>query len=252
MDRLAEIVAQDPGMAARVLKLANSALYSVRAQIGSVHQAITLLGARQVNDLVLVTAVARAFKGVSNALMNMDLFWETSIHTAALASVLGRLGSKGRADSLFTSGLLHDIGHLLMYEVVPTASALALERSTGRPWDRYKYERELVGCDYAEVGGELLRQWQLPEYLVRPVAQHVEPLDATEYLYESAIIHLAACMVRSDSPEVNLAERRAVLDPRVLERVQLEEDQCRDAQAEADKLAREVLGLIFPGHGEFT
>ena len=213
------------------------------------HQAITLIGSRQVNELLLATEVARSFRGVSNALANMDLFWESGLYTAALCSVLGRGRGAAGSDSLFVAGLLHEVGHLLMFAVAPVESAQALERAGAQRGGLAGLEKRCVGCHYAEVGGELLRRWQLPGYLWRPVAQHLEPLGARDYARETAILHLAVCTAHADGARAGRSERRAPLDAQVLELAGLTAGQCEEACLEAEHIVAELLALIFPGHG---
>ncbi len=246
---LAEVMSNDPGMTARLLKLANSAMYGFVAEIQTVTQAVTLLGAAQIEELVLLTSVCRAFRGISNKHVNMDLYWQKSVHCAALSRSLGQRCSALSEDGLFVAGLLHDIGHLPMYDAVPELCEQALLSVDRCHRPLHELERELIGCDYAEVGGELLSMWQLPKPLVHAVMQHVEPLSAEEFQQQSALVHTAAVISTAASVETPLAERKLGIDHDVLDLIGLDQADCAEACFKADELSRETLQLIFPGHG---
>src|SRR3569833_2554535 len=86
---IGHVISRDPGLTARLLKLANSALYNFPSQIDTVSRAITIIGTRELRDLILATSVARIFKGLPNDLISMDFFW--------LHCVCCGLAARGRA-----------------------------------------------------------------------------------------------------------------------------------------------------------
>ena len=85
MEDVAKVIALDPALTARLLRIANSALYNFPAQIETLSRAVNILGLRQVHDLVLATSVAKAFNGLPNELMDMKTFWYRSIYRGFLA-----------------------------------------------------------------------------------------------------------------------------------------------------------------------
>ena len=111
-----------PGMAARFLRVVNSPLYRRIRKIETVSQAISLLGIRQVHDIVLSASVAEVFEGIQTEVMNMKKFWQHSFYCAVMTEQLALECCVMEKDGLFVTGLLHDIGHLFMYLAIPKES----------------------------------------------------------------------------------------------------------------------------------
>lgn len=210
MAEVATIIGQDPGLTARLLRIANSALYGFAGRIATVSRAITMLGTQQVHDLVLATSVTRAFSRISPALVDMDRFWRESIHCGLLNRSLGARCNVLDVERLFVEGLLRDVGHLVLYRELPdlAAQALAASRETGAPL--YQEERRLMGFDFAEVGAELLKAWGLPEGLQEVVRDHLEPERSRAHVLETALLHIATALAAAGpDPSAEVVAARA-------------------------------------------
>jgi putative nucleotidyltransferase with HDIG domain len=211
-DDMGRVINQDPALAARLLRVANSPLYGVAGKIDTVARAVTLLGTRQVQALALATSAVRAFDGIPNNLVSMESFWEHSIYSALAARTLAMECLKSKRETVFVAGLLHDIGQLVLYYRLPELSSQALVAVMEGPGEleAQEAERELMGFDHAEVGGELVRRWGLPLNLQECVAFHHEPARATQYPVEVAIVHIAnsiAALAELDSLDLHEAPR---------------------------------------------
>ncbi|MCP5417971.1 MAG: HDOD domain-containing protein [Chromatiaceae bacterium] len=246
MADVARVVGQDPGMTTRLLRLVNSSYFGLAAKIETVNRAINLLGTQQVHDLVLATSVTDTFAGMSSDVMDMYRYWRRSVHCGVLSRSLAAKCNVLDSERLFVAGLLRDIGHLVMYQTVPALSLKAMELAakTGRPL--FKVEQEVIGLDYARVGGTLMRQWNLPKSLTQATEFHVEPARASDNALETAIVHLAALMVESrdsaESPE-NWGGR---VDHVVWSVTGLTPQQCIESLKETDQDIDRVVQLIFP------
>ncbi len=187
----AALVEQDPGLAARVLRVVNSPFFGLRQQITSTTRAVNLLGLKELRDLVIATTVIDNFRGFSNTLVSMERFWQQSLRCAIIAKAL-LTDQDEAAESLFVIGLLYDIGHLILYRQIPELmrqAVLELETSEQPIW---QIERRLIGFDYAAVGGALLQDWDMPASLIIPVMHHPQPDQAPGHQRICALIHLAA------------------------------------------------------------
>src|ERR1043166_7747219 len=129
MLRIAREISCDPGVTTRLLRMVNSAFYGVCGTVESVVDALTLLGTRQIEHLVLTTSVATAFARVSPALMDMRKFWRESLYRALVARCVARRSGHPDGEGAFVEGLLGDVGHLVMYMQIPEAAERALQRS---------------------------------------------------------------------------------------------------------------------------
>ncbi len=199
-------VQQDAALTARLLTLANSAMFGMQRQIDTVGRAIAVLGTRQVRDLTLGLSAARTFAGIPNDLVSMDSFWHHSVLCAVSARQLAGECARGRPDSSFVAGLLHDVGQLVLFHKLPRESHRALLLSIDEPNEPELYlcERDVLGFDHAAVGGALARHWHLPASLTECIEFHHDPARAQSHPLDVALVHVAnslATLIEVDSTE---------------------------------------------------
>lgn len=188
----ADVLQEDPGLTARLLRIVNSAYYGFPSQVSTVSRAITLVGTRELRDLTLATSVLEMFDGIPNELVTMRSFWEESLRCAVFAKVIAARHEQGATiESIFIAGLLHEVGHLLMYRKIPELAREAMLLQRQRSCAAHMAEREVMGFDYAAVGAALLRKWRLPDVLCDPVEHHVDPVHDDHFSLESRIVHVA-------------------------------------------------------------
>ena len=202
------VITQDPGLTARLLRIANSSYYGPGRRIDTVSRAVTQMGMRQLRDLVLATAAASVFQGIPNTVIAMDDFWRHSIYCALAASHLAKLSGMPNHDGLFVAGLLHDVGQLILFHRYPAESHQALLLAVSDPAvpSVHEAERRIFDFDHMQVGCELIRHWKLPENLQQCVAYHHHPMRAPSHRKEVAIVHLAnaiAGLIELGSHDVN-------------------------------------------------
>ena len=188
---IASILAADTGLAARILKIANSSLFSFPASIETVSQAISVVGTQQLRELVLSTYVMRVFEGIPIDLVDMNAFWRHSIACGVGARVIAAYRRETNIERFYLLGLLHDIGRLVLYLRQPESAAQALRASQAQCRYLVDLESEMIGIDHAEVGAALLALWRLPESLQEPVRYHHRPGSAGLYPDEAAVVHFA-------------------------------------------------------------
>ncbi len=211
-DEIAHVITQDVALTARLLRVANSPLYGLSTQIDTVSRAVTVLGTQQVRDLALATSACKSFDGIPNELVSMESFWEHSILCALCARTLALECLKRQREAVFVAGLLHDIGQLVLYRSLPDLSRQTLEACLYGPdeLESEEAEREIIGFDHAEVGGELARSWSLPSSLQECITYHHDPAQAKQHRVETAIVHIAnsiAALVELDTHELDNAPR---------------------------------------------
>jgi HD-like signal output (HDOD) protein len=192
---ISNIISEDPGLAARLLRLVNSAFYNFPTRIETISRAVTIVGTQQLRDLALATSVLKLFKGVEKDLVNMEQFWRHSIACGVAARVLASYRRESNNERFFLSGVLHDIGRLILYIRKPDLARSALIKANDSRELLHKVEYEEVGFDHATVGGALLRFWNLPASLEEIVTNHHNPTKSKRYPVETALIHLADVIV---------------------------------------------------------
>ncbi len=185
------LISQDTNLASRLLRVANSAFYGFPSKIATISRAVTIVGSRELRDLVLATSAIEAFAGIPIETANMNSFWMHSLDTAIIARLVATRSHMVHSESLFVSGLLHDVGHLVMYLKIPDRAREAMLTAARKSVDIEAAEREQIGFDHAELGGALLKAWGLPDTLVEPVRYHHAPQEAPNYRREAAVVGLA-------------------------------------------------------------
>src|ERR1035438_10349329 len=119
IDDIVKVVSQDPSFTVRLLRIANSPFYGFSSTIETVSRAVTLIGTSHVRNLALSTSVSRTFAGLPNELVSMDNFWHHSLYCALTARILAHRVRKSDPEAVFTAGLLHDIGELVIFNRLP-------------------------------------------------------------------------------------------------------------------------------------
>ena len=225
---IGDIISQDPALTARLLRVVNSAFYAFPSQIDTISMAITVLGTRQLRDLVMTTSVINHFRDIPANVVDMENFWCHSLTTAIAAKNFANHMKISNSDRLFVAGLLHDIGKLVMYITLPDPSRQVMEIAGEPQIDSDHVEEAIFGFNHAELGAELLRQWKLPESLIEPVAYHHIPTSAKVYQQETAIVHLANVIANNIQSPIStdddtmadpLTWKLLGLDPSLLERL---------------------------------
>ncbi|MBA1443773.1 MAG: HDOD domain-containing protein [Chromatiales bacterium] len=146
MGGVAEVITHDPAITIRLLRIVNSAYFGLATQIDSVSRAVNLLGTQGIHDLVLAASVAQSFEGMSNEVMDMERFWRKSVVCAITSRELASLCNVLDGEHLFVCGLLHDIGHLVLYQMAPGKAQQAIEQAKTHQGSLYQAERSLLGC----------------------------------------------------------------------------------------------------------
>lgn len=179
-DQLARVLMKDPPLTAKVLRMANSPIYGTGQKIGSMIQAIRVLGDRQVTALALSTTVYDMTQDWLSSLDRMR-FWRHSLETAIASRMIGESLGRQSTEELFLAGLLHDLGLLVLERMEPREFA-RIWNEAGKEGGFVEKEYHLWKTTHAEVGGYLLRKWYLPEGICQPVDQHHDwtILDKTE------------------------------------------------------------------------
>ena len=249
MAEVALLVGRDPGMATRFLRVVNSPLYRRIRKIETVSHAVSLLGIRQVHDIVLSASVAEAFEGIQTDVMNMKKFWQRSFYCAVMTKQLALECGVMESDRLFVIGLLHDIGHLFMYLAIPEESQQAILNAKKLERPLYQMERELIGFDYAKVGGYMMRQWDLPKSLQAITCFHPEPGKSNQFASETAMLHLACLLVQADLEAGVFGEGAFLVDTAAWQLTGLTEEHClkarQTAAEEFNAVAESISGLDF-------
>jgi putative nucleotidyltransferase with HDIG domain len=204
---LAQKIAHDQALVAKTLRLANSSFYNAQAKIATVQQAVSLLGLREMRNLVIAAAVSGNFTQGRVQGFDFQAFWRHSIATAVCAKILARHLHLNQ-DRAFTAGLLHDIGRLVVItQFSQPYEAVILYRST-HDCHLLDAERTVLGIDHCMIGDALAQHWHFPDDIRLAIIGHHEP-DAMGSGSSATLIHVADAIVHA----LDLAEKQDELVP---------------------------------------
>lgn len=245
LEDVGKVLETDPDLSARLLAIANSAMYRRAAPVESVGRALTTIGSRELRDLVLATVVARLFSRLPLGSVNMLTFWRHSLACAVTARMLAVARREGEVERFYVIGLLHDIGRLLLFLREPTVMYDALIRRQAEGGLLYQVERELLGYDHAQAGAALLKSWDIPERLHAPIGFHHDPMAAGGYTLEASVIHVSDVIV--GCLELGSSGQRVV--PPLLDaawrEVDLPENSLAEITSRVDAQVKELSALMF-------
>ncbi len=171
------IVEKDPSLSGKILRLVNSAYYGLPKKIGTMEQAVSLLGTNTIKNIAVSASVLRAFDRTDgNATLNLKLFWWHSLRCAVTARLIARRLKYNSPEEAFLAGLLHDIGRLVLWVNFKKEYAELLNQYSGRP-DLLLAGEVRLGVTHCEIGAWLLQRWNLQSFLSDAVLYHHEPTE---------------------------------------------------------------------------
>jgi HD-like signal output (HDOD) protein len=198
--KVADLVAHDPALTTRVLRLSNSAFFRVSRQIGNAEEAVALLGMTHVRSLVMAAALGSSFKNVPG--VEMVQFWRYSLRVADISRSLAGVLRQNEGNA-FTAGLVHAIGDLIMHIAMPDLIG-PIDMGTP-PLDlrRAEVERSALGYTYAEVGAGMAEKWQFPPTIVSALKNQISPFDGDAYDPLGGVLHLASWRARAEEIQLD-------------------------------------------------
>lgn len=199
---LVDVIETDAGLAAMILRLANSVLYGHLGRVDDLGHALAIIGHKNLRDLILATSVVRHFRDIPAEFVDMDTFWNNSITCGALVDLIARRAKLPQEEPLFIAGLLHGIGRLVFYARRPAEYRMAIRYAEGGGQGITAAEQRIFGFTYAQLGAALLTLWGLPERLRVAVEYHLTPDDAPAHRKAVAVVHLASGLAANLAPSL--------------------------------------------------
>lgn len=191
---LGSVIARDPSLTARLLRIVNSSFYGFSRRIDTVSRAVAVIGMSELYNLVVAVSAITSFSRIPNFIINIDTFWRHGIYCGILAREIARRCKMLHPERMFVGGVLHDIGSLIVYNRAPETIKDLLLAAQGSETILHGLETKAFGFSHADLGGLLLDRWLLPSELIQAVRHHHEPGSAESSALEAAIIHVADAM----------------------------------------------------------
>ncbi|MBI5659278.1 MAG: HDOD domain-containing protein [Nitrosomonadales bacterium] len=189
---LAHKIAQDQGLSAKMLRVANSPFYGLPRRIGSVQDAIVVMGFANTRSLALAAGMMGAFPQTAGSPFDRGAFWRRSFRVAGYAQALADCLRQGQPMA-FTAGMFHDIGQLVLDVCIPEQFAAVLQEHKASGLDLIEAEQSRFGFDHALIGAEVARRWNFPPEIEQAIRywrtpEH-EPFDPV-----TGVVHVAALL----------------------------------------------------------
>ena len=241
-DDIGELIALDPSLSSKLLKLANSSLFRFESQVDTLSKAINVIGGEALYNLVMAETASSAFEHFSSDVINLNRFWLQSVYAGLVAKHLAKIAKVRGSERFFVLGLLHNIGELL---VAVQAPDLAIQCSQfdekTSPWKR---QQQVLGFDYASCSAELMQVWRLPSQLYIPV-MHIHNENKALTDKEIAIIY---CSVRASTAmsTEGMYTVNQLITPLVLNSLKLENYDVNAAVKFALMEADNIIGIMQP------
>jgi len=246
---IGKFISYDPALTARLLKIANSPLYGFPSRIDTVSRAITIIGTRGLRDLILATSVISNFTRLPSEHIEINAFWRHSLYCGVLARLIAVKCNALHTEPFFVSGLLHDIGQLIILNKLPEMSRETQMRANDGIMPLHQVEQEVIGFDHAKVGCELLRSWGLPETIIDATEFHHEPNRAQLSPLGASIVHIADVIAENNEVSPDNDEEissTANVDPVAMAITRLEESAIEQIKEEASLQYNAAVELFLP------
>ena len=231
---VADIISQDPPIAAKVLSVANSAAYGFPSRVDSIQLAVALLGLRETYSIVLSAAVINLYEVSKH--FDYKTYWEEAMNCAAAARTIGGVCGREKDPCLFTAGLLHDIGRIALLETVPELYTTVPSELEGRAL--IEAEQKTLGITHTEAGFELAQHWGIPIDIGAPIRHHHHPELATDCRINVAIVALAEAWTRSLADDDREAQSILEMSQPILDLLKLDAEAAAATFHEVSQLER--------------
>ncbi|HRI39464.1 MAG TPA: HDOD domain-containing protein, partial [Nitrospira sp.] len=246
MEDLAEILKLDPAISARLLRIVNSPIYGFPKQIDTISRTVSLLGTQAIIDLVTATTVGKTFAGVPIQLMDVSKFWHRSVLCALLAGKIAKSCGIQDSERFFVEGLLRDLGHYVLYQYAPERAQSALIEAGYLDASLAEVEQSNIGCDFAEVGAELVRSWGMPIQIEQAIRHQLSPDEAGDYVQHASIVHLAGEIVDYEERDPKRRPAEVLFHPQAMKETGFVQTNLPELLRDAQIQLKETLALVYP------
>jgi len=238
---LAKLIETDQALAAKTMRMANSAYYGRSGKISTLRDAVALVGFGALRSTILTVFFMDVFKGTANDTgLDTEAFWLHSLACAICGREIGRKirGPASFAEEAFVCGMLHDTGKILLNNYLPGDYKKVVDAVATQNLTIAEAEQAVLDVDHAQVGSELLRLWRLPEHETRAIHLHHHPptekagQDPGARLAE--VVRLADTIVRIQKIGSGGDEIPRFIEPKALASLGLTKEEVSQLAAELD------------------
>ncbi len=195
VNTLSKLILSDQVLTTKILKVANSPFYGYAGQISTIQRAIVVIGFNEVKSILLSSSIMNMFK-MDDRDFSYFKFWEHSVAVAIIMRMLSRTYYYMISGEAFVSGLIHDIGKIIIHQYLYTDFKEIMKKMREEGKSYLRAEREVLGVTHSEIGSWLLKKWNMPPNLINSVLYHHNPELAEEDKPLVAFVHFADYLVK--------------------------------------------------------
>ena len=222
MSEISDIVSADPVLSAKILKSVNSPFYGFPSRIETIAYAVSILGIDSIRYLAISNAVISKFSTTANSLVPIDSFWRHSFATAIIAQQLAKMRNHKNTERMFTSGLLHELGTLLLAIAIPNEYRAVISRANSEQVPLYQAEQDILGFCHTDCQANRALQ------------------------EDSAILNIADSVASSTYPSIRLVNMDLSIKSRVWKIADIQPHQLNEVLDELDNMVESAMkGMFF-------
>ena len=237
---IAHVIETDQAIAARVLKIANSAYYGLSGMVSSIHQATVVLGYKTLEQVITMVSsssmLGRHLKGYQ---LNAGVLWKHSLATALASRMIAQKRAPSLESDAFSVGLIHDAGKLALDPYVAAKRKELEAYAQAQAKTFVQAERAVLGFDHTEIAHDLCRKWKLPEPHAAAMRYHHTPAESNgnQLAY---IVYVADHVAAVSGYGANPVDEETAVDPSALETLKLKQDDLEKMAAEVQTAVEEI------------
>jgi HD-like signal output (HDOD) protein len=189
----ANVIRFDPNLSTTVLKTVNSAFFGFSGKVESIDRAVGMIGIGQLNIIALSVSAVSALDAMDypNDIVPLKTYWRCSLFAGVLCRQLALLLNIPNSERLFVVGLLHEIGHLVLYTKFPDLARQTRQLAQDNNWPIHQAEEQILGCHYGAIGANLMAKWNLSNSFQNLTRFQPKPMTTHEEQTETALLHIA-------------------------------------------------------------
>ncbi|EMB49588.1 signal transduction protein [Vibrio mimicus] len=191
--KLSKKITLDQILTARLLRMANSAYFGGNGHIATVNDAIIRVGIESVRTLIVASVLSSTFPKIDT--LNLNEYWTNTFETALIASKIAEQVGLDKSET-FTTGVLHNIGELMIHTLMPNEAGLIQQKIT-QGIDPISAQEEVLGISAPRIGAMLAKEWKFPSEMVDAIKHFDEPREAEISPKLAVAIHFARDINRS-------------------------------------------------------
>ena len=242
--QIEQILRYEPGLTANILKMTNSAFFGLPTKIGSIRQAILMIGWKKLTQIVLASCVSAIIdKPVQGYDLSAGDLWRHSVAVSVASETLVKELNLSVSEEIFTAALLHDVGKMVLGRYVKEDIAVIDgEEMQDVPFEQV--ERSMFGIDHAEIGANILRRWSFTPSMISAVRWHHEPDSAPKPNHLIDVVHVADVLCLMSGIGVGREGLQYRPSPSACERIGLTEEHLERVVSQTLQWANELAASL--------